>query len=186
MHSTHPYFYGATKRPQASSRLYKSFINYVAQPWPQRRPSRLMPATAGERCADANIFAFARNTVRVRRHLQGIGIQSYHRRRRQSTYKCPQLTARQRSRPPRTLSISMQTCSQKRPHFPHLCTCPQTHAHVLSNVCPWTRLCAFTETFSSAHLCCAAMHTIISSPRRTAGGGREGESSWLSRQYLEL
>ena len=47
--------------------------------------------------------------------------------------------------------------------------------------------CAFTETFSSAHLCCAAVHTIVSSPGRTAAAdsGREGESSWLWRQYLE-
>ena len=44
-----------------------------------------------------------------------------------------------------------------------------------SNVRPRTHLCAFMETFSSARLCCAAVHTIISSPRRTAG--REGESS---------
>ena len=73
----------------------KRAYNEIGSCW---RLSRLMPATADERCADANIFACARNTVCVRRRLQRIGIQSYHRRRRQlrdiTTYKCPQLNAR--------------------------------------------------------------------------------------------
>jgi len=30
--------------------------------------------------------------------------------------------------------------------------------------------CASTETFSSAHLCCAAVHTIVSYSRQTVGG----------------
>ena len=59
---------------------------------PRQRPLRLMPLQT--RDADANIFAFTRNTVHIRRHLQRISIQSYHRRRRQSTYHCPQLNAR--------------------------------------------------------------------------------------------
>jgi len=63
-----------------SSRLYKYFIDYAMR---LRQPSRLTPTTADERCAVANIFASARNTVRVHRRLQMIGIQSYHRRRRQ-------------------------------------------------------------------------------------------------------
>jgi len=48
MHNTHPCFYGATERSQASSQLYKSIINYAAR----AQPSRLMPATADERRAD--------------------------------------------------------------------------------------------------------------------------------------
>ena len=42
-----------------------------------------MPTTADEKYADANIFAYARNTVLICRRLQRIGIQSYYRQHRQ-------------------------------------------------------------------------------------------------------
>ena len=43
----------------------------------------------------------------------------------------------------------------------------------------------FVKTFSSAHFCCTAFAYncfLLLSP---AHGGMKGESSWLSRQYLE-
>jgi len=51
-------------------------------------------ATADERSVEANIFASARNTVRIRRRLQRIGIQSSAAAavRDITTYKCLQLS----------------------------------------------------------------------------------------------
>ena len=47
------------------------------------------------------------------------------------------------------------------------------------------RLCAFTETFSSTHLCCTVCAYDCFLLLSLANGGREGENSWLLRQYLE-
>jgi len=119
-------------------RSAQAFINYAA--WPRLRqltvarwrPSRLTPATADERCADANIFASARNTICVRGRTQRISIQSYHRRHRQlrdiTTYKCPQLKARKHSHPPQMLSISVQFAEAS------VCNCRRTHVCVSVNV----------------------------------------------------
>ena len=119
-----------------------------------------MPAAAGERCADAHIFAFARNTVHARRHLQVIGIQSYHRRRRQLTYKCPQLNARQRSRPSQTLSISLQRRSRTRRHaFADVSALSMVrNASANAHICPamcirtfWLHCCAYNCFLSLAN-----------------------------------
>ena len=53
--------------------LTKERNNEIGSWW---RLSRLMPAITDERCANANIFASTGNTVRVRRHLQRIDMQS--------------------------------------------------------------------------------------------------------------
>jgi len=65
-----------------------------------------------------------------------------------------------------------------------------------ANACTYAQQCAdvsakvFTETFLSAHLCCAACAynrflITLPSERRVANCGREGERSWLSHWCLE-
>jgi len=75
-----PYFYGAT---ESELRLHSRSLIYVAL---QLRLLQLMPATADDRYVDANIFASARNTVRVRRgSVSSLTI---------GGVECPQLNAR--------------------------------------------------------------------------------------------
>jgi len=71
MHNTHPHFYVSSKRLQASYDFISRSFNYAAQPQlrQERQPLRLMPNTVDEKCADADIFASARNTVRACRGL---------------------------------------------------------------------------------------------------------------------
>ena len=75
-------------------RLDKSFVNYAAQSQLRRLTVAAAHATADERSVEANIFASARNTVRIRRRLQRIGIQSSAAAavRDITTYKCLQLS----------------------------------------------------------------------------------------------
>jgi len=157
-------------------RSAQAFINYAV--WPRLRqltvarwrPSRLTPATTDERCADANIFASARNTICVSGRTQRISIQSYHRQLRDiTTYKCPQLKARKRSHLPQMLSISLQFAEAS------VCNCKRTHVCVSVNVSAFT----FTETFLSTHHCCGACaysHFLITLP----GGWREGRGEQLA------
>jgi len=74
--------------------------------------------------------------------------------------------------------------SRTHAHCPSLRMCPQMHARMHSNVQMWTRLCAFTETFLSAHLFCATFACSCFLLLSAANGGREGEKSWLSLWYL--
>jgi len=76
-------FYGAMEWSQAS-------YDFISHSLIMRRS-----ATADERSVEANIFASARNTVRIRRRLQRIGIQSSAAAsavRDITTYKCLQLS----------------------------------------------------------------------------------------------
>jgi len=77
-------------------------------------------------------------------------------------------------------NLTTGRASRTRPHCPHLQTHPQTHACLHSNVRMRSvnaSRCAFTETFSSAHLCCAAYAyncflslSLANCGQQTAGG----------------
>ena len=156
-------------------RSAQAFINYAAWPRPRQltvarwQPSRLTPATTDERCADANIFASARNTICVRGRMQRISIQSYHRWHRQlrdiTTYQCPQLKARKRSHPPQMLSISLQfakasVCNCKRTHVcAAMCGRGRVSERVRERVCLHSR----SRKRSCPHITAAVpVHTVIS------------------------
>jgi len=136
-------------------------------------------------------FRFARNTIRVCRHLQKIGIQSYLQQRRQlwdiTTYKCLQLSTIQHSRPPQTLSLQTR-CAFADVSVLSTFTYSSMHSNVATQTCPWTRLwtrlCA--SVLSRPHISAALpAHTIVSYLNSPANGGRDGESSWLSHRCLE-
>ena len=92
----HPHFYGAMKLSQAS-------YDFISR--------SLMPAAADERCADANIFTSARNTIRIHRRLQRTGILSYH--RQQMRFR----TRRHASMDASTSSTFMDASARKRTHI---------------------------------------------------------------------
>ena len=138
MHNRYPYFYDAVKLSQASYDFTSPSLIIVTA-----TASRLMPATADERCAGANICASVRNTVRVHRRLQRTGVQSYHRRRQQQMHS------------------RMRRCVAYPSTFIDASTNVRMYAQKCVNACvsvnaSTTRLCAFTdavtETSLSAHL----------------------------------
>ena len=85
-----------------------------------------------------------------------------------------------RDSPPLLSNLTTGRASRTRPHCPHLQMHPQTRACLHSNVRMRSvnaSRCAFTETFSSAHLCCAAYAyncflslSLANCGQQTAGG----------------
>jgi len=159
----HPHFYGAMKLSQAS-------YDFISR--------SLLPAAADERCADANIFTSARNTICIHRHLQRTGILSYHRQQMRF------LTRRHASMDASTSSTFMDASARKRKH---ICADAEVSvnastAHLYVNAST-AHLCAFTDAFTKtslpAQLCCldCLRRCPLLSP---AYGGREWERSWLS------
>ena len=150
----HPHFYGAMKPSQAS-------YDFISR--------SLMPAAADERCADANIFTSARNTIRIHRHLQRTGILSYNRQQMRF------LRRRHASMDASTSSTFMDASARKRKHI-----CADAEVSVNAST---AHLCAFTDAFTKtslpAQLCCldCLRRCPLLSP---AYGGRERERSWLS------
>ena len=86
--------------------------------------------------------------------------------------------SRPQASPPRTLSISVQTCSQKRPHCPFMyvsantCTCAQQCVSVNASVCIHRNVLVCTSLLR----CCAYNHFL--SPAN--GGWREGRGEQLT------
>jgi len=127
-----------------------------------------MPTTVDERCADANIFASARNIVHVHRRLQT------------AEDRYPVLPSAASAADAFT-DASVCVCGDV--HVVHVYGCVRKHTHVCAamcwRVCVRERICVHPQKRSRKRPALSAPFPI------TQPGGREGERSWLSHLCLE-